>query len=264
MGQKISAVHGVKSGDFYKQGNAINEIWVGDVELISRLPFGDSDLGQAGWPRGSWPKIPWHQFIIPLKREVTPDTMTAVGTISNIGPSSCPYDLPRTGYFAMYNSWPDWLSLLFGMLMLPLGFWLCIRVWKKAAARRCAFRHLLDPLVRNRDHVEQPILIRTSDWLYIIHFVFSFLAGVHLVTISVPALTMHLRKMSASVWLATWVLCLTTICGTVIIYQVIRLTWEMRCVMAKYENSLRAEEETAQAVIFAQSVPATTAAELKE
>jgi hypothetical protein len=70
MGHKFSVVKGVKSGNFYEQGNAINEIWVGDFEIISRLPFGDSDIGQAGWPPGNWPKIPWHQFIIPLKRDL--------------------------------------------------------------------------------------------------------------------------------------------------------------------------------------------------
>lgn len=68
MGHKVSVVHGVKSEDYYKSGNAINEIWLGRVELISRLPFGDSDLGQAGWSSGSFPKIPWHNFIIPLKK----------------------------------------------------------------------------------------------------------------------------------------------------------------------------------------------------
>lgn len=70
MGHKFSVVQGVKSENFYEPGNAINEIWVGGFEIISRLPFGDSDIGQAGWPPGNWPKIPWHQFIIPLKREL--------------------------------------------------------------------------------------------------------------------------------------------------------------------------------------------------
>ncbi|KAJ5893811.1 hypothetical protein N7495_005502 [Penicillium taxi] len=74
MGHRFSAVTGVKSENFYKQGNAVNEIWIGDVEIISRLPFGDSDTGQAGWPAGGWPKIPWHQFIIPLKRELQSNT----------------------------------------------------------------------------------------------------------------------------------------------------------------------------------------------
>jgi len=68
MGHKVSVIHGVRSEDYYKPGNAINEIWIGHLELISRLPFGDSDMGQAGWPHGGFPKIPWHNFIIPLKR----------------------------------------------------------------------------------------------------------------------------------------------------------------------------------------------------
>ncbi|PWY82898.1 hypothetical protein BO70DRAFT_404430 [Aspergillus heteromorphus CBS 117.55] len=68
MGHKISVIHGVKSENYYRPGNAINEIWVGDVELISRLPFTDSDMAQASWPKGQFPKIPWHNFIIPLKR----------------------------------------------------------------------------------------------------------------------------------------------------------------------------------------------------
>ncbi|KAL2842784.1 hypothetical protein BJY01DRAFT_248935 [Aspergillus pseudoustus] len=66
MGHKVSAVTGVKSENFVDPGNAINEIWVGNTEVISRLPFGDSDMAQAGWP-----KIPWHNFIIPMKRDLS-------------------------------------------------------------------------------------------------------------------------------------------------------------------------------------------------
>ncbi|KAK2736845.1 hypothetical protein FQN57_000525 [Myotisia sp. PD_48] len=69
MGNKISAVNGVKSPNFFEQGNAVNEIWVGDLEIISRLPFGDSDMAQAGWPKGDYPKIPWRPFIIPLRAD---------------------------------------------------------------------------------------------------------------------------------------------------------------------------------------------------
>ncbi|KAL3463410.1 hypothetical protein BJX64DRAFT_120543 [Aspergillus heterothallicus] len=70
MGHKVSAVAGVKSDNFTDPGNAINEIWVGNTEVISRLPFGDSDMAQAGWPENSMPKIPWHNFIIPMKRDL--------------------------------------------------------------------------------------------------------------------------------------------------------------------------------------------------
>ncbi|KAM5429396.1 hypothetical protein McanMca71_004266 [Microsporum canis] len=66
MGNKISAVSGVKSPNFYEPGNAVNEIWVGNLEIISRLPFGDSDMAQAGWPKNDYPKFPWRPFVIPL------------------------------------------------------------------------------------------------------------------------------------------------------------------------------------------------------
>ncbi|EAS33945.3 uncharacterized protein CIMG_04969 [Coccidioides immitis RS] len=67
MGNKVSAVNGVRSPNFFQPGNAVNEIWLGKLEIISRLPFGDSDMAQAGWPRGDFPKIPWRPFIIPLR-----------------------------------------------------------------------------------------------------------------------------------------------------------------------------------------------------
>lgn len=71
MGHKFSAVNGVKSENYTQPGNAINQIWAGDTEIISRLPFGDSDMEQAGWSEKGAPKIPWHNFIIPLKRGAT-------------------------------------------------------------------------------------------------------------------------------------------------------------------------------------------------
>ncbi|PGH19848.1 hypothetical protein AJ80_03765 [Polytolypa hystricis UAMH7299] len=67
MGNKVSSVNGVRSPNFYKPGNAVNEVWVGDLEVISRLPFGDSDMAQAGWPKHDWPKFPWRPFVIPLR-----------------------------------------------------------------------------------------------------------------------------------------------------------------------------------------------------
>ncbi|KAL4886764.1 hypothetical protein BJY04DRAFT_77362 [Aspergillus karnatakaensis] len=69
MGHKVSVVTGVKSENFTQPGNAVNEIWIGDTEVISRLPFAGSDLDQAGWGADGKPKIPWHNFIIPLKRD---------------------------------------------------------------------------------------------------------------------------------------------------------------------------------------------------
>lgn len=81
MGQKLSVVSGVRSENFTQPGNAVNEIWVGNTEIISRLPFGDNDMEQAGWPENGMPKIPWHNFIIPMKR--------ALNTSANY---SCSFD----------------------------------------------------------------------------------------------------------------------------------------------------------------------------
>ncbi|RDW70584.1 uncharacterized protein DSM5745_08095 [Aspergillus mulundensis] len=76
MGKKLSVVKSVKSEDYTAPGNAVNEIWVGDTELISRLPFGDNDMEQAGWPANGGPKIPWHNFIIPMRRDLGTPSVT--------------------------------------------------------------------------------------------------------------------------------------------------------------------------------------------
>ncbi|KAL4918280.1 hypothetical protein BDW62DRAFT_66771 [Aspergillus aurantiobrunneus] len=82
MGQKLSVVKGVKSENFTQPGNAVNEIWVGDTEIISRLPFGDNDMEQASWPKKGMPKIPWHNFIIPMKRGL--ETSSQDGGLFNL------------------------------------------------------------------------------------------------------------------------------------------------------------------------------------
>ncbi|PLB55232.1 hypothetical protein P170DRAFT_505846 [Aspergillus steynii IBT 23096] len=91
MGQNVSAVNGVRSDNYYQPGNAINEIWFGDVELISRLPFGDSDMAQAGWSNGEWPKVPWHNFIIPMKRDLVPTTVEHAVPVVTV-PATSPTD----------------------------------------------------------------------------------------------------------------------------------------------------------------------------
>ncbi|KAJ5691122.1 hypothetical protein N7488_011857 [Penicillium malachiteum] len=114
MGHNVSAIAGVKSPNFYEQGNAINEIWVDNVEVISRLPFGDSDLGQAGWPKGNWPKIPWHQFIIPLKRDLSNLPMSDEGTCT------CSISYQQTGYESMYKSWNIWYAQIWAAFLCLL------------------------------------------------------------------------------------------------------------------------------------------------
>jgi hypothetical protein len=84
MGNRISAVNGVRSPNFFQPGNAVNEIWLGDVEIISRLPFGDSEMAQAGWPKGDYPKLPWRPFIIPLRAAVAKTTETISSASTSI------------------------------------------------------------------------------------------------------------------------------------------------------------------------------------
>ncbi|KAJ5278860.1 hypothetical protein N7478_004232 [Penicillium angulare] len=130
MGHNVSAIAGVKSPNFYEQGNAINEIWVDDVELISRLPFGDSDLGQAGWPKGSWPKIPWHQFIIPLKRDLTQfsnNTMPESAThTANSATPRCSF-----GFFGEYGYLHVTAVLMIATFDLVYFVIWIVNVWKR-------------------------------------------------------------------------------------------------------------------------------------
>ncbi|CAI7621491.1 unnamed protein product [Penicillium glandicola] len=123
MGNKVSAVHGVKSDHFYDQGNAVNEIWVGDVEVISRLPFGDSDLEQAGWPPGDFPKIPWHHFIIPMQKRHEAGNLTAPfpSWTKNGTCCTCQDWLPKHGYLGMYTSISSSAAYLIGALFLFLA-----------------------------------------------------------------------------------------------------------------------------------------------
>ncbi|EFQ99960.1 hypothetical protein MGYG_02968 [Nannizzia gypsea CBS 118893] len=98
MGNKISAVSGVKSPNFYEPGNAVNEIWVGNLEIISRLPFGDSDMAQAGWPKNDYPKFPWRPFVIPLFAMFTKGAAAepSDGTAAHLYRRSTPYETITT------------------------------------------------------------------------------------------------------------------------------------------------------------------------
>ncbi|KAJ5791736.1 uncharacterized protein N7518_008747 [Penicillium psychrosexuale] len=122
MGNKVSAVHGVKSDHFYDQGNAVNEIWVGDVEVISRLPFGDSDLEQAGWPPGDFPKIPWHHFIIPMHKRDEASNMTTEIPLWARNEACCQVWNPKNGYLGMYMSISPCAAYFIGVAFLLLAF----------------------------------------------------------------------------------------------------------------------------------------------
>lgn len=125
MGHKISVVRGVKSDHFYNQQNGINEIWVGDVEVISRLPFGDSDQEQSSWPPGGVPKIPWHHFIIPLHKRDELGTMAAQTVSGDYLVCTCDKPLPMAGYAGMYSGLHPRLTELLGGSFLFVTVAMC-------------------------------------------------------------------------------------------------------------------------------------------
>lgn len=133
MGHKVSVVRGVKSDHFYEQKNGINEIWVGDVEVISRLPFGGSDQEQASWPAGGVPKIPWHHFIIPFQKRSDEGNMSSQHTLSNethqTSPCTCMSRLPTTGYLGLYANMGSYYAYFFGTTLLIVAYELNRLYW---------------------------------------------------------------------------------------------------------------------------------------
>lgn len=167
MGHKFSAVNGVKSDNFYNQGNAINEIWLGNVELISRLPFGDSDRGQAGWPPGSWPKIPWHQFVIPLKRdmELVNTTVSIVGN-----------NITVTDILQIVEMWQS-VEFAFGGLFVTLANALLLSILLSPTLR--VLEREMDAIWRNKPCVtseawtEQLRLTQLHPWWVVLGWLYS-------------------------------------------------------------------------------------------
>lgn len=121
MGNKVSAVNGVRSPDIYQPGNAVNEIWINDFELISRLPFGDSDMAQAGWPKGDYPKIPWRPFIIPLRAVVTRAAKSLSVESFSLSRRSLVPPPPGEMFDALANSIGPWVIVLFLSALFFLG-----------------------------------------------------------------------------------------------------------------------------------------------
>ncbi|KKZ63565.1 hypothetical protein EMCG_02102 [[Emmonsia] crescens] len=128
MGNQVSAVTGVRSPNFFEPGNAVNEVWVGDLEVVSRLPFGDSDMAQAAWPKNDYPKIPWRPFIIPLR--ATFSAAMKSRSFSSIAD-------PDSGWVASMRTFADtklllicWVAmqiLAIPVLMVPIALHLVLR-----------------------------------------------------------------------------------------------------------------------------------------
>ena len=120
MGNRISVRNGVRSPDIYQPGNAVNEIWIDDFELISRLPFGDSDMAQAGWPKGDYPKIPWRPFIIPLRAAIGRAVKSVRDSPSSLSRRSLVSSSP-TEMLHMESSINPWAILLVLSVLFFLG-----------------------------------------------------------------------------------------------------------------------------------------------
>ncbi|KAJ5503500.1 hypothetical protein N7463_006374 [Penicillium fimorum] len=200
MGNKVSAVNGVKSEHFYDQGNAVNEIWVGDVEIISRLPFGDSDLEQAGWPAGDFPKIPWHHFIIPMQKRDEATNMTAKHTSFDMYGTYCTCQdwLPKHGYLGMYTSASANVAYLLGLLFLTVSTVLYISFLYRLVT---AFRTWQD--LREASHLlPDPDEVRRMGnrhlWIRLGNAFIVFTLCVFCLVMGVPALAAGTKRIDAA------------------------------------------------------------------
>lgn len=251
MGNKLSAVHGVKSDDFYRQGNAINEIWIGDAELVSRLPFGDSDLGQAGWPSGSWPKIPWHQFIIPLKRDLQTFNTTAMSNDSSqcFWPTEDFLSLPGFLDFNFHKEWHVGVCYFLGGTLFPLGLYMLSVYIKDSEIIQTQMRLYQQTRLRI-DPVEWiPAQIKLFFWAAMRMRAGFFLLGVALLWLGVPLLVRGLQGMPApSFFLCLYIMAMLWIIPYTM-FQVGNLFWQYRRAMATHSPEARQQSEPGTVVL---------------
>lgn len=246
MGNKVSVVHGVKSADFYHQGNAINEIWIGDVELVSRLPFGDSDLGQAGWPEGSWPKIPWHQFIIPLKRSI--DTSNATIMAANETTCTCPpsitTDWPDTGIIGLYKSIPKGPAFALGVILLITSislFWTPAR-WRTLIRSELLVYQRLRVRVRPPGYLACEITVRGFYWMASIFTYMMF--GLTMFVFALPLALWGVQDLTASEFACMAAFVAVSVSGFSALYQFIWVAFLHRRTLAVHKKIASMDEKT--------------------
>ncbi|CAI7638408.1 unnamed protein product [Penicillium discolor] len=196
MGNKISAVHGVKSDHFYDQGNAVNEIWVGDVEVISRLPFGDSDLEQAGWPKGDFPKIPWHHFIIPMQKR--DEASNATANPSSSAMDGTHYWLPDHGYLGMYTRiHPDAADFIGALLLVVAGV-----LWVYFTSRLCRAFRTWQRVREASLLLPDPVAIRRTAngdlWIRLGQAYVVFVLSILFLVLGLPAIAAGAKKLDAA------------------------------------------------------------------
>lgn len=205
MGNKVSAVHGVKSDHFYDQGNAVNEIWVGDVEVISRLPFGDSDLEQAGWPPGDFPKIPWHHFIIPMHKRDETGNMTANPSSWEMNSTCCTCQdwLPKHGYLGMYTRIDPDAAYLIGGLFLLLAIGLYMYFMTGVISAFYDWQYLRDA---SRLYPDPGAIRRIAKHNLLVHLGEAYIVAalsILCLMLGVPAVAAGIRTMNAATFVVT-------------------------------------------------------------
>ncbi|KAJ5170275.1 uncharacterized protein N7500_003058 [Penicillium coprophilum] len=200
MGNKVSAVNGVKSEHFYDQGNAVNEIWVGDVEVISRLPFGDSDLEQAGWPVGDFPKIPWHHFIIPMQKRHEASNMTA--ELPNNGTGGICQDwLPKHGYLGMYTSISSTAAYFIGALFIFLAFSMYVSFMSSLTGAFLNWQWMREDSHLYPDPAAIRRMAKHNLWIGLIESFMVFALSILCMVLGVPALAAGTRRLDATTFI---------------------------------------------------------------
>ncbi|KAJ5374091.1 hypothetical protein N7517_006097 [Penicillium concentricum] len=200
MGNKVSAVNGVKSEHFYDQGNAVNEIWVGDVEVISRLPFGDSDLEQAGWPAGDFPKIPWHHFIIPLHKRDEASNMTAE-LPKNGTCGVCQDWLPKHGYLGIYTSISSTTAYFIGALFIFLAGGMYISFMSRLIGTFLNWQWLREESHLYPDPAAIRRMAKHNLWIGLVESFMVFALSVLCMVLGVPALAAGTRTIDATTFI---------------------------------------------------------------
>jgi hypothetical protein len=237
MGSKFSVVSGVKSENFYEQGNAINEIWFGDVELLSRLPFGDSDLEQSGWPAGGWPKIPWHQFIIPLKRD--PHAITNAIMFGNN--SICCYAQQDKSLSCVPDVWSEKFgSYVFGILSTIGGIMMghfAARILADASKEIIRRSKLRAQNARERF----PTIVKRIFWIHAGFGGIIVLLGSALLFLGVPMAWYGLEQMTASFFFSSSVFVFVIITVGELLYRLVSLLMNLRRALAAARCPLNEE-----------------------
>ncbi|KAJ6144320.1 hypothetical protein N7470_008215 [Penicillium chermesinum] len=192
MGHNVSVINGVRSENFYEQRNGIHEIWTW--------------ANRAGL--GSGRRIPWHQFIIPLKRDITSNiTMNPNITMDKDITTFCrdvigmnPSEIPNTRYWHMFDGVSENSAQIIGFF-LQLGI-LCLISWRitrwRGQSFRCRFERQFQAEEHNNISHGLPMPCRIQSWRQakpwlVRHFLSELMHVIVFVLLSVFAMPLEAR-----------------------------------------------------------------------